>query len=105
MTTQEFQSALQNFKFYLKPAMFTTLVANADIFSDETKAEIIAKLQEADDQMKELYEYQQKRENILKKGFGKMTEIYDRIRLQYQQFKSNKQTTDVSTAEQLISNL
>lgn len=105
MTDLEFKNALDQFKFYLKPQMFAALVEASDAFNDETKKEIIAKLQEADNQMRELHEYQEKRESILKKGLNKMTDIYENMKSKYQQLTEKDQQADSTEAEELITNL
>lgn len=105
MTDQEFQNALQNFKFYLKPAMFTVLVENADIFSAETKREIITKLKEADHQTQELHEYQEKRNGIVRKGIRKMEDIYKKAKATFMAEGVSQKDQDSAAADLLISNM
>jgi len=105
MTDQEFKSAITQFKFYLKPQMFDTLIENSDVFSDETRSEIIAKLQEADNQMKELHEYQQVREGILQRGLNKISDIYDNMKARYTQLKEKDHQADEIEADKLITNI
>ena len=105
MTDQEFKSALHKFRFYLKPQMFEVLVESSDAFSDQTKIEIIEKLQEADNQMKELHDYQLKRNDIMKRGVDKMSRIYENMKKKYQQLVSKEEDADARSAEKLISNM
>lgn len=105
MTNDEFKSTLTDLKYYLKPALFTVLSENADIFSEETKKEIIDKLMEADAQMKDLYDYQDKRNGIMRNGIEKIEEFYRNLKAQFKQTAKNDMETDKSQADQLISNL
>ena len=105
MTDQEFQSALNNFKFYLKPQMLTVLVENADIFDDNTKQEIVEKLQEADNQMKELHDYQKERNGILKRGMVKIDEVYTNVKSRFQQAGADEKATEAAQAEQLLTDI
>jgi len=105
MTDQEFQSALSNFKLYLKPQMFSVLLDNSDIFSDKTKQEIIEKLQEADNQMKELYEYRAERNGIVKQGLVKIDKVYSNVKARFQQSIEKEKALEVIQAEKLISDI
>lgn len=105
MSDQEFQSALNNFKFYLKPEMFAVIMENMEIFSDVTRKEIIEKLQEADSQVRELHEYQEKRNGILRKGMKKMDEIYTNVKIRFQAAVDKDRESESEEAEQLISNI
>ena len=105
MTTEEFKSTLTKFKYYLKPALFTVLSENADAFSEETKKEIIDKILEADGQMKQLYDYQEKRNGIMKEGLEKMDEIYQKVKSKFKEAGATEKKKEAAEADQLISNL
>ena len=105
MDNEEFKKTLTNFKFYLKPALFTVLAENADVFSEETKREILSKLAEADTQRKELYDYQEKRNGILKKGIQKIEEVYSNVKARFETAAQTEKTTDANQADQIISNI
>jgi hypothetical protein len=105
VTNEEFKSALDGFKFYLKPALFTVLSENADAFSEETKKEIIEKLQEADSQMKELVDYQEKRNSIMRSGLEKIQDLYTRAKARFQEAITGEHQTEVTAADELITNL
>ena len=105
MTSKEFKTALTEFKCYLKPALFTVLSENADVFSDETKLEIIEKLIEADDQMKELNDCQEKRNGIMRKGLEKIEEIYTNVKARFQAASVSEKEDEAIEADNLISNL
>jgi len=105
VTDQEFKSALYGFKYYLKPALFTVLSENADAFSEETKKDILEKLQEADSQMHRLYEYQEKRNGIMRKGIEKIQDIYTKAKASFQASVLGQHQTEMTAADELISNL
>lgn len=105
MTNEAFRKTLTEFKYYLKPALFTVLSENADVFSDETKKEIIEKLQEADKQMKELNDYQEKRNSILRRGLEKIEDVYDSVKTKFQTASAGQQKAEAAEADKLISNL
>lgn len=105
MTDDEFKSIVTEHKVYLKPALFTILIGNAGVFSDKTKKEIVDQLKEADGQMKELHDYQEKRNGITKKWLGKFDEFYKNLKAQFKQTAKNEMVADKSQADQLLSNL
>lgn len=96
MTNEQFKENLRQFKCYLKPALYTILYENADVFSDDTKHEIISKLMEADRQMQELNDYQEKRNNILRKGLEKIDDIYSKAKLRFQSPADSHKKTEIS---------
>ena len=105
MTDTEFKEALTGYKYYLKPALFTVLAQNADVFSDKTKQEIIIKLKEADDQMKGLHDYQEKRIKIMKRGLDKIEDFYTDVKSKFKKFTEKEKAGDEAEAENLISNM
>lgn len=105
MTNEEFKKTLEGFKYYLKPALFVVLSENADAFNDETKKEIIAKLQEADKQMHELVDYQEKRNGIMRKGLQKIQDIYAKAKARFEAAVTNEHQAEMSAADEYISNL
>lgn len=105
MTNEEFKSALYGFKFYLKPALFTVLSENADAFSEETKREILEKLQEADSQMKELVDYQEKRNGIMRRGLEKIQDVYAKAKARFEAAVTSERQAEAATADEYISNL
>lgn len=105
MTNDEFKENLTKFKYYLKPALFTVLAENVDVFSNETKKEIIDKLIEADHQMQELHDYQDKRNGIIKRGLEKIDDIYSKAKMRFQKAVGQEKALEASEADQLISNL
>jgi len=105
VTNDEFTDNLKKFKYYLKPALFTVLAENADVFSDDTKKEIVEKLVEADEQVKDLHDYQEKRNGILKRGLEKIDDIYSKAKVRFQSAVGNHKAQESADAEQLLSNL
>lgn len=105
MTDEEFKAIVTEYKVYLKPALFTILIANAGIFSDQTKKEIIAEFKKADAQMKDLYEYQVKKNGIMEKWVTKFENFYKNLKAQFNQATNKEIAADKSRADQLISNL
>lgn len=105
MTHDEFKTIITNFKYYLKPDLFNVLIENADLFSDETKQEIVAKLQEAEGEMRELHEYQEKRNGIMESGVEKLKSIYVKIKANFQEAVGDERNIELEDANQLISNL
>lgn len=105
MTNEEFKKTLTEFKYYLKPALFAVLSGNADIFSEETKIEIIQKLKEADAQVQEIHDYQEKRNTVLKRGLEKVEGLYKSIKIKFQNEGVAEQATELAKADKLISNL
>lgn len=105
MTNEEFKTALHGFKYYLKPALFVVLSENADAFSDETKNEILDKLREADSQMKELVDYQEKRNGIMRRGLERIQDIYAKAKARFEAAIAGEQQADAATADEYISNL
>lgn len=105
MNNDEFKQALTQFRYYLKPALFTVLVENVDAFSDKTKAEIIDKLIEADKQMKELHDYQEKRNSIMRKGLQKIEEVYENVKARFVAAVESEKNIETAEADQIISNL
>ena len=104
MTNDEFKEYLRQFKNYLKPAFFTVLAENADIFSDITKKEIIDKLVEADNQVKELHDYQEKRNGILRTGLETIDGIYSKAKIRFQSVINKHKKQESTEADRLISN-
>ena len=105
MTNDEFKTQLSNFQYYLKPALFTVLYENAELFSEVTKKEIVEKLQEADSQMQELYDYQKKRNTIMQRGLQKIQEVYKSAKNRFQAAGLAEQKVEAAEAENLISKL
>ncbi|MBN2306469.1 hypothetical protein JXD20_00630 [Candidatus Peregrinibacteria bacterium] len=105
MTNDEFKDHLRQFKNYLKPALFTVLTENADIFSEVTKQEIVDKLTEADNQVKELHDYQEKRNSILRTGLETIDGIYSKAKIHFQSVISKHKKEESAKADRLISNL
>jgi len=105
VTDEEFKSTLKKFRYYLKPALFTVLAENAEVFSDTTKKEIIDKIMEADTQMKELYDYQEKRNNIMKRGLEKIEEVYANVKARFKAAGASEKELEKAEADKLISNL
>jgi len=105
VTNEEFISTLDKFRYYLKPALFLVLRENAEAFSEETKKEIIEKLAEADRQMQELSDYQEVRNNIMRKGLEKIQDIYSRAKAKFQQIAKSEQEAESQAAEEIITNL
>lgn len=105
MTNDEFKAALAEFKFYLKPALYTVLSGNAEVFSEETKKEIVGKLMEADAQVQEIHDYQEKRNNILRKGMDKIENVYKGIKMRFQAEGRAEKIAETAEAEKIISNL
>jgi hypothetical protein len=89
----------------MKPALFTVLAENSQVFSEETKKEIIEKLEEAESQVKELYEYQERRNSILKKGLQKIEEVYTNVKARFQLAVKAEEAAEGVQADQFISNL
>ncbi len=105
MTNDEFKTLLTEYKIFLKPALFTILIENADAFSDETKLQIVEKLDEADKQMSELHDYQEKRNGIMRKGLDRIHEIYENVKARFQAEGANQKKMEVIEADKLIANL
>jgi hypothetical protein len=105
VTNEEFKNRLTKFRYYMKPALFTVLAENAQVFSEETKKEIIEKLEEAESQVKELYEYQEKRNGILRKGLQKIEDVYSNVKARFQIAAKVEEATESAQADQFISNL
>ena len=105
VTNDEFKESLTKFKYYLKPALFTVLVENVDVFSEVTKKEIIDKLIEADRQMQGLYDYQEKRNGVIRRGLEKIDEIYSKAKSRFRETINHEKRLEASEADRLISNL
>ncbi len=105
MTDDEFKAIVTEHKAYLKPALFTIIMGNAGVFSDETKKEILDQFIVADGRMKELSDYQEKRNSITKKWLGKFEEFYRNLKAKFNQAAENERAADKSQADQLLSNL
>ena len=105
MSNDEFKTFLTEYKIFLKPALFTVLIENADAFSDETKLEIIEKLVEADKEMAELHDYQEKRNGIMKRGIQKIHEVYENVKAKFQAEGASQREIEAIEADKLISNL
>ena len=105
MTDAEFKSIVKEYKVYLKPALFTIIIENAGIFSDQIKMEIIDELKKADGEMKDLYEYQEKRNSKMEKWVKKFEDFYKNLKDQFKQAAKKDMVADKSRADQLISNL
>ena len=105
MTNDQFRKKLTQYKYYLKPALYTVLAENADVFSDDTKKEIVEKLVEADQQIQDLEDYQEKRNNILVRGIEKIDDIYSKAKLRFQNVIGHHKEKESAEADRLISNL
>ncbi len=105
MTNEKFKENLLKYKYYLKPALYTVLAENADVFSDDTKKEIVEKLVEADQQMQELHDYQEKRNGILRTGLETIESIYSKAKIRFQSVVNKNRKSDVAEADRLISNI
>jgi len=105
MTNENFQKELQKYRFYLKPELYDVLVAVGDVFSDEARTEIVDKFREAEAEMKELTDCQQKRIGILKKGLNKINEYYQSLKSKFRQISGQQTIQEKAEAEKLITNL
>jgi hypothetical protein len=105
MTNEEFKQELQKYRFYLKPELYDVLVMVGDVFSVESRVEIINKFKEAEMEMKELADYQKERVGILQRGLTRIQGIYENIKSDFRKFAEKNKITEEKEAEKLITNL
>lgn len=105
MTNETFQKELEKYRFYLKPELYDVLVMTGSVFSKEARIEIIDKFKEAEQEMQELTDYQQKRVGILKKGLEKIKGIYKNIKSDFRKFTEKNKSKEESEADRLITNI
>lgn len=105
MTDDEFKKVVTEYKVYLKPALFTIIMENSGVFDDQIKKEIIDELKNADEQMSDLYEYQEKRNRIMEKWIRKFEDFYGNLKAKFKEGAKSETAADRSKADQLISNL
>lgn len=105
MTNEQFKQELQKYRFYLKPELYDVLVMVGDVFSVESRVEIINKFKEAEAEMRELADYQKERVGILQGGLKKIQGIYENIKSDFKKFAEKSKVEEGTEAEKLITNL
>lgn len=105
MTDDHFKKIIIEYRPYLKTELFSVLMENAELFTDDTKKAIISKIKEAESQMTELYDCQEKRNSILEQGIKKIEAVYSTIKSRFQEVAKEEGLEESAQADQLLSNL
>jgi len=105
MTNEQFKQELQKYRFYLKPELYDMLIMVGDVFSVESRVEIINQFREAEAEMKELADYQKERVGILQRGLKRIQGIYENIKSDFRKFSEKNKAEEGAKAEKLIANL
>lgn len=105
MTGQQILSPIAEFKAYLKPELYAVLEKNWDVFPEESKVNILNKLNESKGKFGELFTDQIESGEELLKILEETNALYKKVQKKFKKTEENDNKASLQEAESLISNL